>query len=241
MRLALGRSFHEAIAEYHRARFAGISADSQTLFHRLISALAAVCDAMAYAHSQGVVHGDLTPANVFVSDSGEAAILDWEFARRIRLNIGTSLPSSQVGEGAKIGDRSSDDEKSPPIAGTPSYMAPEQVAGIADARTDVFGVGSIMYEMIAGCAPYAWEEGARPSDWHQQVRDARFPRPRRRCSAAPRGLEVICLKAMACRAEQRFGSMPEIATAIRDYQSTVDRPRVRRFWQVVWEGRRRRG
>jgi eukaryotic-like serine/threonine-protein kinase len=104
-----------------------------------------VCDAMAYAHHRGVIHRDLKPENIMVADFGQVYLMDWGLARLTK-----SRPSS--------GPKSQMEAEGP--VGTPSYMAPEQARGIPgemDERTDVFGLGAILYEILTNRVPYGSE------------------------------------------------------------------------------------
>ena len=90
-----------------------------------------VCDALAFAHSRGVLHCDVKPENVMVGDFGCVYLMDWGLARRI------------------------DSDERPGVAGTPAYMAPEQARNDRlDERSDVFGLGAILFELISGEPPY---------------------------------------------------------------------------------------
>ncbi len=103
----------------------------------LLKVFEQVCQAMAYAHSEGVIHRDLKPANVMVGDFGEVQVMDWGLARSRCQDAGESLPGG--------------------VMGTPAYMAPEQAHGEAsrlDERTDVFGLGGILCEILTGKPPY---------------------------------------------------------------------------------------
>ena len=111
--------------------------------------LAAICDAMATAHGEGVLHCDLKPENVLLPDEGvEAKVLDFGVAEAIG-----------VGTGARVGPQSGDSRGPAPVeeptVGTPAYMAPEQLRGDRpDGRTDVFSLGVIAYEMLVGDLPF---------------------------------------------------------------------------------------
>jgi serine/threonine-protein kinase len=101
-----------------------------------------VCDAVAYAHHRGVIHRDLKPDNVMVAGFGQVYVMDWGLAR-----LSKSRPAS--GGSAQM--------EAPGPVGTPGYMAPEQARGDPaemDERTDVFGLGAILYEIVTGRTPY---------------------------------------------------------------------------------------
>lgn len=101
------------------------------------------------------------------------------------------------------------------VAGTPDYMAPEQLGGVCEVRTDVFGLGATLYEILAGRAPHAWSDGARPADWRRRVLAARFARPRRWNPQAPKTLEAICLKALSRDPQRRQPSAAALASELR--------------------------
>jgi serine/threonine-protein kinase len=107
-----------------------------------IEVLLKVCDALAYAHHRGVVHRDLKPANIMVGDFGQVYLMDWGLAKLVR-----SEPAS--GDGALM--------NAPGAVGTADYMAPEQARGNpddVDARSDVFGLGALLFEILCGHGPY---------------------------------------------------------------------------------------
>jgi serine/threonine-protein kinase len=114
---------------------------------RGLEILLKVCDAVAYAHHRGVIHRDLKPDNVMVAEFGQVYLMDWGLARLTKTHPASSAHEDQEG----------------PV-GTPAYMAPEQARGNPtdmDERTDVFGLGAILYELVTGKLPYGKPAAAR--------------------------------------------------------------------------------
>jgi serine/threonine-protein kinase len=113
-----------------------------------IEILLKVCDAIAYAHHRGVVHRDLKPDNIMVAGFGQVYLMDWGLARLTK-----TRPASK--DGSQM--------EAPGPCGTPDYMAPEQARGNPsemDERSDVFGLGAILYELVSGKVPYGKLRGA---------------------------------------------------------------------------------
>lgn len=130
---------------------------------RLLGIFEQVCQAVAYAHSKGVIHRDLKPANVMVGGFGEVQVMDWGLAKVLDEASGKRQPPD---EGNTDNDRSHiEPGRSPDSAtqagwmlGTPAYMPPEQARGEVDRtdrRADVFGLGALLCEILTGKPPYA--------------------------------------------------------------------------------------
>ena len=107
--------------------------------HRLLLIFLKVCDAVAFAHSRGVIHCDLKPDNIMVGDFGEVYLMDWGIAWQT---------ADAAGKGAVA---------RPGIRGTPAFMSPEQARRSAKSlteRTDVFGLGAVLYFILTGRPPF---------------------------------------------------------------------------------------
>ena len=105
-----------------------------------------ICDAVAYAHHRGVIHRDIKPDNVMVASFGQVYVMDWGLARLTKTRPASSGPSQMEARGA---------------VGTPGYMPPEQARGNPDEmdeRSDVFGLGAVLYEIVSGKTPFNYED-----------------------------------------------------------------------------------
>jgi serine/threonine-protein kinase len=211
MRLVAGRTLREAISEYHRRRNQG-STDrlEQT---RLLTAFIEICQAIAYAHSRGVVHRDLKPENVLLGNFGEVVVLDWGLAKVVR---GMSADSG-LSPVAPTPELNSAETLAGAVMGTPAYMAPEQAAGQVDqidARTDIYGLGAILYEILTGRKPH---EGATVPEVLGKAAAALAPSARLVEPSTPSTLDAICGRAMAREQDERYASAAEMAQEVQRY------------------------
>jgi WD40 repeat protein len=163
-------------------------------FRRAAQLVRELAEGLAYAHSLGIVHRDVKPANTMVDKEGRAHIIDFGLAHR------ADLEERLTQAGA--------------VLGTPTYIAPEQAAGKGDqARpaADQYSVGVVLYELLTGEAPFSGPPPALLA--LKQTEEP--PPPSRRNPAVPRDLETICLRAMARRPEERYADCQQLADDLR--------------------------
>jgi len=210
MRFVKGRTLSEAIQAYHRDRAAGTA--GPVVFQALLNAFLGVCNAVAYAHSRGVIHRDLKPQNVVLGDYGEVIVLDWGLAKLVDRPERTMTPAVSLQSAEERGETMQGQ-----VMGTPAYMAPEQAEGRWDDAgrcSDVYGLGAILYEILTGKPPFDASDAVTVL---RQVVHEPPVRPRAACSSAPAALEEVCLKALAKRPEDRYGSARELADEVRHF------------------------
>jgi serine/threonine protein kinase len=219
MRFVKGRTLTVAAHEYHQRRVSG-NADSLA-FLTLMNAFVTVCNTIAYAHSRGVIHRDLKGQNVILGDFGEVVVLDWGLAKLV------DRPEEQADQHSILPGRSTSAARDITLQGeaigTPAYMAPEQAAGrldLVDRRSDVYGLGAILYEILTGHAPFC---GSDVHEILRRVEEEEPVRPRQTWSEVPPPLESACLRALAKRAPERHASATELAQEVQGWQEVQRR------------------
>ena len=189
-----GKSLAEALAE---SRFSP---------RRSAEAVAALADALAYAHGLGIVHRDVKPANIRVDLRGGVHLMDFGIAYRPDSREAPTLPGA--------------------ILGTPAYIAPERVEGERGEvlpASDQYSLGAVLYELLCGRPPF---EGS-PSYVLFHAANHEPPDPRALDRRAPRPLVDICRKAMSKRPESRYPSCADLAADLRRWIQG-ERPQARR-------------
>src|SRR4030095_14900611 len=158
---------------------------------RLIEVMISVCRAVHSAHESGVIHRDLKPANVMLSAEGRPMVLDFGLAKTVEGSV----------DGAVSGM----------VMATPPYMPPEQALGRKeniDRRSDVYGLGAILYAMVAGRPPF---EAGSPMEILMKVVNDDLVAPRRHNPELSAPLETIILKALEKKPDHRYSTASELA------------------------------
>jgi tetratricopeptide (TPR) repeat protein len=185
---------------------------------RLLPAVIGVVDAMAYAHGEGVVHRDLKPQNVLVGPFGEVVVLDWGLAREASgaPDHDDAMDGSCDIDTKDAGDEDAAATRAGEVLGTLGYMAPEQAEGrVADARSDVYGLGALLYHVLTGAAPHAGRSASLSAGAARHA-----PRPlARRVPEAPPDLVAIVERAMAADPEARYPSAQQLAEDLERWQA----------------------
>lgn len=222
MKLIEGRTLAELLREQTEER------------GRLLKVFEQVCQTLAYAHSQGVIHRDLKPLNVMVGAFGEVQVLDWGLAKDLAVGRtatertdGPPLDVQQAGTDPPTGSSLT---QAGAVVGTFAYMPPEQAHGEnVDARADVFGLGAMLCEILTGKPPYAAadREGLYAAAHQAELGEA-FARLD--SCGADAGLVALAKRCLAARRDERPRDGGEVASALTAYLAGVDE-RVRRAEQ----------
>ncbi len=186
-----GRTLADLIAEARAA-----SETPRDWYARIAATIASVADGLHAAHAAGVIHRDIKPSNILLTADGSPKLADF----------GLALVADD-GSGSRTGG----------LAGTPFYMSPEQAGsgrlGL-DARSDVFSLGSTLYEALTLQRPFTGE--SRERILRGILLDEPVP-PRRLAPRLPLDLQTICLHALAKRPERRYASAAELAADLRRF------------------------
>ncbi len=222
MRFVRGETLEDAIKKLHAGE------EGYTL-RGLLTRFVAVCNAVAYAHSRGVIHRDIKPANIMLGSFGETLVVDWGLAKVVGRSTGSKgdMPAEgtlQVTGGDGRATRAGS------LLGTPQFMSPEQARGEVDTltpATDVYSLGATLYCLLTGGPPV---RGADAVEILEKVWRGEWSAPRHVKSSVPRALDAVCRKAMALRPEGRCGSALELADDVERW--LADEPV--RAWREPW-------
>jgi serine/threonine protein kinase len=234
MRFIRGESFQQAIRAYHDADPATHNAaDRQLEFRRLLRRFIDVCNALEYAHAQGIAHRDLKPGNIMLGEYGETLVVDWGLAKSFvepdaESEPGTSNSMASATDGsmsattprsrlARLSDDGSLQTMAGASVGTPQFMSPEQARGLedeVDSLSDIYSLGATLYCIVTGAGAFT---GKSVDEVIQQVIRGKFPPPKVTNSEVPTPLNAICLKAMARLPSERYPSAKALADDIEHW------------------------
>ncbi len=169
---------------------------------RAIHIASQVADALDYAHSSGVIHRDVKPGNILLTEDERVKVADFGIAKAAIETLEDSGVSSVTGDLTQSGA----------IVGTAKYLSPEQVNGEpVDGRSDVYALGVLLYEMLCGRAPFVGDTDVAVAMQHATATPLS---PRQVRAGIPRPLEAIVLRAMAKTPERRYPTAAELHTAL---------------------------
>lgn len=174
---------------------------------RALEVIADACQALNFSHQNGIIHRDVKPANIMISKAGAVKVMDFGIARAIA-DSGTSVTQTSA------------------VIGTAQYLSPEQARGeTVDARSDVYSLGCVLYEMLTGEPPFVGDSPVAVA--YQHVREDPTP-PSQKNPALPPELDAVVLKALAKNPDNRYQTAAEMrADLVRVHNGeTPDAPKV---------------
>ena len=195
----------------------------------LLTVFQKVCDALAFAHSKGVIHRDLKPDNIMLGDFGEVLVMDWGLAKTLdgkspsdtrALSPGAALPDwlDPSGSGTESGS----------VIGTPKFMSPEQARGEVeslDARSDIYALGAMLYQILCLRSPVSGADAAEiveragaglvdPIAAPKPITISHLPGGK-----IPDSLSAVVRKAMAFKRAHRYASVSDLQNDLEAYQN----------------------
>jgi serine/threonine protein kinase/Flp pilus assembly protein TadD len=195
------------VMELVRGQTLGQLLESESLtLARSVLIVSAIAEALGEAHHQGIVHRDVKPANVVITERGQVKVLDFGLVKQI-------FESTSKDTDASAQTLYSTRTRSDVIVGTPLYLSPEQATGKpVDGRSDLFALGTLLYECIAGHSAFS---GSSVIEIGAQVIHVEPPPPSKSNPRVPAELDRITMKALAKKPEARYQSAEEMLLDLR--------------------------
>lgn len=195
----------------------------------LVDLAVQTCDALRAAHAKGIIHRDIKPANVFLTTSRQIKVLDFGLAKLVEESHSAATTVTMTE--AQIIAASAMRTRIGRLVGTPAYLSPEQARGEeVDARTDIFSLGLVLYEMATGHPTF---RGQTSGELINAILHETPLKPSTLNPALPSSLEKIILKALGKTRSARYQSVSELQDDLNEFQKAKQRRRAWMTWAAV--------